>query len=719
MNGPERPSTTATPTASAIKAGWGRGETPDAAAALAQHPEFLADKSVVLDLAYEEYCLRAETGAAPDTEAFCARFPAYRSSLRRLLKTHCYLALNSERLEEAPPVRWPEAGQRCGDFTLIRELGRGAFARVYLATEVSTGDRPVAVKFSFEGGAEARTLGRINHPNVVPVLSARFDTATGLTAVCMPFLGAATLHDVLDRVYAVGGTVPPRRAEEFLAAARASVRGDDPAVESSPPDRRLVRGSYEEGVALIGLELAEALAFLHARGVYHLDLKPSNVLLGSNGRPMLLDFNLSADARNAAPRTGGTLPYIAPEQAVRLLTTDPAERAPDGRADLFSLGVIIYELLTGTPPFGTLPRLPLHEAASLLLARQREGCQPIRKAAPWTSRRLAAVVESCLAIDPSSRPTSAEAVAAALRSFLAARRRARLAKPVVGLLFVVMAVVAGFGALPRAPTADERGRAAFQAGDFAAAERHFGEALAADPNNSRSRWSQALTRLKLSETEPPAEARSHVRLAMEAFSAADGDHPRPETLASIAYCLSRLSEHAQAVFEYNAAETAGFGSAALYNDRAYSRVCRNELGPAETDLAHALRLDPELAAAYYNREFLTSLLWSRKPDAGLAAAGRAYAASAIERGLRSPDLFFDAARFTVVLGGPDATREALSLLRSAVKSGKDPASIKGDPEFRRALKENPEFQELVSQPATAQPRIGNPRLVLPVASLVD
>jgi hypothetical protein len=719
MNGWERPSGVAPAGPSAIKECWGRGETPDAVAALALHPELLTDKSAVLDLAYEEYCLRAEAGDTPETEAFCARFPAYRSSLRRLVTTHAFLALNSQRIDAAPPVRWPEPGERHGDFTLVRELGRGAFARVYLATEASTGDRPVAVKFSFEGDAEARTLGRLNHPNVVPVLSARADAATGLTTVCMPFLGAATLTDVLDHAYPVAGAAPPRRAAVFLEAARAAARADDPAGGAASPDQRMARGTFEEGLALVALELAEALAFLHAREVYHLDLKPSNVLLVGNGRPMLLDFNLSADARNLVPRTGGTLPYVAPEQVAVLAKLAPAAHAVDGRADLFSLGVILYELLTGTPAFGTLPRLPLRDAAPLLLARQRAGCRPLREVVPGTNRKLAAVVESCLAFDRSARPASATAVAGALRRILAGRRRVRLVRPLAALLLAVALGVAGFGALPRPPSLAERGRAAFQAENYGEAERLFEQALDANKNDSRTRWALALTRLKLSESETWQEARWHVRLAQEGFLAADGTNPPPKTRALIAYCQSRLGSHTEAIFDYGQAEAGGFQPAALYNDRAFSYLGRSLADKAAADLTTALRLQSGMAEAYCNRSFLNRLRWGLTHDTKAAVAGRADAATAIELGVRSPDLFFNAAYLTLATDGPDAREEALSLLRSAVEWGKEPATIKGDREVTGALGSHPGFQELLALPAPTRKRVGNPRLVLPVTSLTD
>ena len=311
--------------AQAVQQEWERGAEPDARAALDGHPEWRADKSIALDLAYDEYCLRCEAGAPPDMEAYCDRFPTIRRSLERLIGAHQFAAERADLLATAPLVHWPETGERVGDLTFLRELGRGAFGRVYLATEESTGGRPVAVKLSSEGAAEARTMGRLTHPNIVPVLSARFEVGVGLTAVCMPFLGAATLTDVLDQAYPTADAPAPRTAAVIGEALRAAARADDPPPLSSDAAGPAEDGLYTDAVARLALQVADALTFLHMQGVIHQDLKPSNVLLRPDGQAILLDFNLSADARAAAPRLGGTLPYMAPEQLRALLDDDRGE----------------------------------------------------------------------------------------------------------------------------------------------------------------------------------------------------------------------------------------------------------------------------------------------------------------------------------------------------------------------------------------------------------
>src|SRR5262249_25414880 len=191
---------------------------------------------------------------------------------------HQNLEGNPHLLEDTPVGRFPEPGERVGDFTIVRELGRGAFAHVYLATDAATGDRPVALKFSLGSSTEARTLGRLVHPNVVPVWPARRDRESNFLVVCMPFWGSATLNDVLHRTFPTPSAKPPRHARVILDAVRATSRSEDPPLVSDLTEPRLRQGTYVEGVLRLGMQLAEALAFLHERGVSHHDWNPSNVL---------------------------------------------------------------------------------------------------------------------------------------------------------------------------------------------------------------------------------------------------------------------------------------------------------------------------------------------------------------------------------------------------------------------------------------------------------
>jgi serine/threonine protein kinase len=165
--------------------------------------------------------------------------------------------------------------------------------------------------------------------------------------------------------------------------------------------------------ALIGLELARGLEAIHACGTVHRDLKPANVLLGRNGDVKIADFGIAIGASNdGLTRPGttiGTPPYVAPEQIL-------GERV-DARGDLFALGVVLYELLAGAPPF----REPVEgEKDSLLQRIQRGRYTRVRTAAPLAPRWLARLIQSLLRAKPRARPGSAQQIRQLLERKLAA-----------------------------------------------------------------------------------------------------------------------------------------------------------------------------------------------------------------------------------------------------------------------------------------------------------
>jgi len=520
------------------------GQALDVQALLAAEPQLQADKSLLLDLAYEEYCQRREAGQAVEAEAFCRRFP-YQSSLRRLLGVHHFLEQNPHLLAEDRQLSWPAPGQQFLGFMLVRELGKGSFARVFLATEPALGGRSVAVKISRLGAAEAQTLGRLDHPNIVPVHSVQHDAATGFTVICMPYLGSATLCDLLDRVGAEPGLPQSGRVVRQVIAAAAPL----PATAG-----RAGRGTYVDAVVAIGSQLADALALAHSRGVCHRDLKPSNVLLADDGRPMLLDFNLASDQQLAGSHLGGTLPYMAPEQ---LRATDPvtaADAAPvDARADVFSLGVMLYELLAGVHPFAPLLVGSLTEARGRLLEGQRRGPPSLRQRNPRVDRPLARLVERCLAFAPEDRPQSARALAAALHAGLSWRRRAtrwlgrhRRLVTVAGLLLAILAVLASGALAMRDPYALRQcraGIACYHQGNYREALAHLNNALAEEPRSSATLFARARVFQQLGDFS----------LAFKDYEAANGLDQHGPTWAGTGYCLCRLEAYEQAAFHFERA----------------------------------------------------------------------------------------------------------------------------------------------------------------------
>src|SRR5262249_48165923 len=149
-------------------------------------------------------------------------------------------------------------------------------------------------------------------------------------------------------------------------------------------------------------QLAQGLEYLHNRQVRHCDLKPSNILLRWDGRPVILDFNLAEHTCLDSSRFGGTLPYMAPELIQATLVKANERPHVDGKADVYSLGVICYELLTGIYPFGESSRIRSHgnearqEYSRSLLAQQQSGCRPLRELEPGIDSDIAELIKRCL-----------------------------------------------------------------------------------------------------------------------------------------------------------------------------------------------------------------------------------------------------------------------------------------------------------------------------------
>ena len=279
------------------------------------------------------------------------------------------------------------------------------------------------LKIARGGGEEADFLGRLRHPNIVPVYSVGKEESTNLTAFCMPYLGRATLCDLLDHVVLAARW--PCRARVILDVIQA-VNPDQASPDSLSSDRILRSGSYVNGIVHLMRQLANALAHSHERGIFHRDLKPSNVLLSPEGRPLLLDFNLSVTSQPIVNKVGGTLPYMAPEELRKLLDGKAVDgdHHYDPRSDLFSLGVIAYELLAGTLPFDSVQaELQLKDAVDRLYRRQVNGPVPLHERNPQVDKRLSRLVCRCLMFDPEMRPKSAQELADLLRRELTTFRR--------------------------------------------------------------------------------------------------------------------------------------------------------------------------------------------------------------------------------------------------------------------------------------------------------
>ncbi|HVK10825.1 MAG TPA: protein kinase [Gemmataceae bacterium] len=423
---------------------WSRGERPDLGRYLDRYPE-LHDPSALAEVAFEDYRQRLIAGDLPDRADYARRYgvdvadwpgpeaataPPNPETERRTRPPDAdgpatqqivvpagtdpaeilsEVSVDTRRLVEKAN-ELPNVGQTVLGFRLRRELGRGAFGRVFLATQTDLADRAVAVKLSTALASEIRTLARLQHTNIVPVYSAH--RAGPLQALCMPYFGGTTLGKALTDV-TVSGT--DRTGKTLADAVR---RGQSGKVERAGPLDLYDRSSYVDAVLWVGERLADALAHAHDRGVVHRDIKPANVLLADDGQPMLLDFNLAvettADAADKA-RIGGTLPYMAPEQLRAFGTGDRVE--PDARADIYALGVVLFEALARRVPFPVRTG-PTRSVVQEMEADRTGPVPDLRPLARDVTPAVEAIVRKCLAPDPKDRYQTA----AGLRDDLARHR---------------------------------------------------------------------------------------------------------------------------------------------------------------------------------------------------------------------------------------------------------------------------------------------------------
>ena len=286
-------------------------------------------------------------------------------------------------------------GRRLGGFELTEEIGRGGAGVVYRAREVELG-REVAVKLLPALAAspeqrerfrrEARAVSRLDHPTIVRVLS--FGEEQGLCFYAMDWVRGHGLDAYLDaRRAAKGGAVPPPLDTPDF--------GDD-----------RVAAAFVREVAL-------ALHHAHGRGIVHRDVKPQNLLVDENGRARLVDFGLARDAAlGRLTRTGelaGTPFYMSPEQARAVGT------GVDHRSDVYSLGAVLYEMLTLRPP----SRGETLQAVLYSIVHERP--RPVRSVNPAVPRALANVCATALGRRPQDRYSTAEEMADDLGRFLDGR----------------------------------------------------------------------------------------------------------------------------------------------------------------------------------------------------------------------------------------------------------------------------------------------------------
>jgi serine/threonine protein kinase len=399
-----------------------------------------------------EFVERRRRGERPTVDEYAANHPEMAEAIRELFPTIDVLEEVRER-QAAPPENRNSLDQRrltrLGDFRIVREIGRGGMGIVYEAVQESL-RRRVAVKVLARHSRldethrrrflrEARTAGRLHHTNIVPILGVgeqdgfdfyvmQYIEGIGLDAVLSRLRDVDVLDPVTVRLSSywqprnppVRSSTPTRLLPETNSIEDDSLEGpetapgpqalapiSDPAIGGTQPMRQLCR-TYWQDVALIGLQVAQALDYAHGQGTLHRDIKPANLLMDGHGTTWVADFGLAKGMEHEAlSRTGevlGTLLYMAPEQW---------RGTADARSDIYSLGVTLYELLTLRVPCQIPDRMKALGPSGL-----QPAIAPPRKICPSLPVDLETIVMTAMAEEPEHRYQTAAELAADLVRFL-------------------------------------------------------------------------------------------------------------------------------------------------------------------------------------------------------------------------------------------------------------------------------------------------------------
>lgn len=327
---------------------------------------------------------RAQAGESIDIELICAQYPRIASELRQLWSAVIAAAAvgssQSRTTGEESDVRLlgPELPFRCGDYELIQEIGRGGMGVVYRGRQLSLG-REVAVKMILRGQlaspaeherfrAEAEATARLDHAGIVPVYEV--GELNGQPYFSMKLVNGVTLTELVNRRH-----FSHREAARILA------------------------------------QVCSAVHFAHERGVLHRDLKPSNIMIDDDGRAHVTDFGLAKrftddDGITRSGAVIGTPSYMSPEQA------DGGRSELSAASDVYSLGSILYFLLTGRPPFQAATSFDV-----MLMLREQDVIPP-RLLSPGVDRDLEMITLKCLQKPIDLRYASAAALAADLEAYL-------------------------------------------------------------------------------------------------------------------------------------------------------------------------------------------------------------------------------------------------------------------------------------------------------------
>jgi serine/threonine protein kinase/Flp pilus assembly protein TadD len=396
----------------------------------------------------DEYLERIGRDERPDVEEYARRYPQLATVLRQMLPA--LQALRSSATNPTPSAKGPEPTLApegpLGDFRIAREIGRGGMGVVYEAVQISLGRRVALKVLPFAAALDAKQLQRfkneaqaaahLHHQNIVPVYAV--GSERGMHYYAMQFIDGRTLAAVIHELRRLAGlesTLEARNSADGTAPAGSEANGDAAlplayplaAVGTEGRVREAAGDTWRASVALstahatnspaffraaakLAAQAAGALEHAHSLGIVHRDVKPANLLVDGRGNLWVTDFGLAqvqTDTRlTLSGDLVGTLRYMSPEQALGQAV------GLDHRADLYSLGATLYELLTLSPVFDGRDRQELLRQIAL------EEPKPPRRINKRIPTELETIVLKAMAKNANERYATAKELGDDLQRFL-------------------------------------------------------------------------------------------------------------------------------------------------------------------------------------------------------------------------------------------------------------------------------------------------------------
>ena len=366
---------------------------------LKRFPDIVSQTDWAWELLAVEYYARLDRGETVNLLSYQKRFPdLYESLVDQLEKPSDSRTVKSG----ATNTDVFRPGTVLDDFEIIQQIGQGGQASVYQVRQLSL-DRQLALKISDATGHEGQTLARLEHPNIVTVYSERIFAGRKLLA--MRLIDGRSLTELIQ--YRRNQNPQSFGRSELLAWLK---KENDPSpvqVTEMQRQRGIRHGPAATMIRLIR-DVARGLAHAHSKYVLHCDIKPANILLDRAGVALLTDFNVAALQDNKSDSEisslGGTPAYMSPEH-IRAMAfwLDDHDNEFDERSDIYSLGTVFYELITGHHPWTISHAEWEPSKVNQILAERLQEPRLFSENIPGVNSGLRAIIIKCLTSQPSSR----------------------------------------------------------------------------------------------------------------------------------------------------------------------------------------------------------------------------------------------------------------------------------------------------------------------------